>query len=112
MGASTAWLEIATTERLGWFFDAMLVLVSATNALAASRDAMYAPMVTPPLVLLAVTVVVAVVRPGAVDEPGSPPDASVVQLVAIALVQHAVALMIALGAALAITAWRRTPTPG
>ncbi len=90
----------------------MFVLVSVTNALAASRDALYAAMVTPPVVLLAVLIVVAVIRPGAVDEPGSPPDASVVQLVAIAIIHHALAWAIALGAVLGITAWRRTAVRG
>ncbi|MGH1562011.1 DUF6542 domain-containing protein [Mumia sp. DW29H23] len=107
-GFSAAWLEIATTGRLGWFFDVMFVLVSATNALAASRDALYAPTVVPPLVMLAVLVVVAIARPTAVDEPGTPPDASLVQLVVVALVHHALALVVGLAAALGIVGWRGT----
>ncbi|MDD9349996.1 DUF6542 domain-containing protein [Mumia sp.] len=104
---ATAWLEILTTERLGWFFDVLFVLVSATNALAASRQALYAPMVAPPLVLVSVMAVAAIARSSALDEPGTPPDASLVQLVVIAVVQHAVALVAGLGAALGIVGWRR-----
>lgn len=106
--AGAAWLEIALTGRLGWFFDVVFVLVSATNALAAAREALYAPTVAPPLVLVAVIVVVAIVQPDALDEPGTPPDASLVQLVVVAVVHHALALVLGLGSALAIVGWRRT----
>ena len=105
--SSAAWLEIALTGRLGWFFDVSFVLVSATNALAASGVAMYAPTIVPPVVLVAVLVIIAAVRPEAVQETGTPPDASLVQLVVVALVQHALALMLALGSALGIVGWRR-----
>ncbi|MFD1825966.1 MULTISPECIES: DUF6542 domain-containing protein [Mumia] len=103
---STAWLEIATTGRLGWFFDTMFVLVSATNALAAARSALYAPMVVPPIALLAVLLVVAIARPSAIDEPGTPPDASVVQMIVVALAHHAIALVVAFGLSLGAVMWR------
>ena len=108
---STAWLEIATTGRLGWFFDTMFVLVSTTNALAAARSALYAPMVVPPVVLLTLLLVVALVQPSAIDEPGTPPDASVVQMIVIALAHHAVALVLAFGLSLGAVAWRSSVRP-
>lgn len=108
LASSTAWLEIAATGRLGWFFDTMFVLVSTTNALAASREALYAPMVVPPLALLAVLLVVAAVDPSAIDEPGTPPDASLVQMVVVALAHHAIALVVAFGLTLSAVMWRRS----
>lgn len=108
---STAWLEIATTGRLGWFFDTMFVLVSTTNALAAARSALYAPMVVPPVVLLTLLLVVALVQPSAIDEPGTPPDASVVQMIVVALAHHAVALVLAFGLSLGAVAWRSSVRP-
>ncbi|KHL10752.1 hypothetical protein CLV56_0984 [Mumia flava] len=108
VAGACAWADIGLTGRLGWFFDVMFVLVSITNALAAGADALYVPMITPPLVMLGVLGIVAAVAPSAIDEPGSPPDASWVQLVVVGLIAHAVALAIGYLAALGTVGWRRS----
>lgn len=101
MGAVTA-VSIALEDALGLFFGVSFVLVALTAALSADIKALYTPGVLPPLLLIALLAIVALLEPQVIDAPGLAANASATQRVIAGVVDHATALvaghLLALGA--------------
>jgi hypothetical protein len=103
---AAAALQLLLTDTLGVFFGTCFVLTSLTAALVVRTDGFFVVGVLPPLLLTGVLTAVAVVVPSAIDAPGLPEDAGLVQRVIGGIVSQAGALVIGHGAAIGVLGLR------
>lgn len=102
-----AWLDVALTGRLSFFFDVWFVPLCLVAALAVRpRDFFYVG-VLPPLLLLAVSVSLALLTPAAVADARD----GMAQAVVTGLATHARALLIGYAVALGVLLLRRRLAP-
>lgn len=92
--AGTTALEIRLSDQLGLFFAICFVLTVLTAALLVRSDGFYAVGVLPPLMMLAVLVVVAWSAPQAIQAHGLVAEAGTLQRVIAGIVSHATPLAI------------------
>jgi hypothetical protein len=97
-------VDLAITGRLSLFFDLSFIVVCTVAALAVRRSELFTVGVLPPVVMVAVLAVLAVVEPASltVDHLGF------ASTLLTGLAHHAAALVAAHGAVLAIVAARST----
>jgi hypothetical protein len=104
-------LDVGVGGRVGLFFDVAFVAVCLAAALLVRPDDFFTVGVLPPLVMLAVFVLLAASHPAAIADP----DDGVVQAVISGLSHHAVALGVGYGLCLICLAVRdrfvRGPRP-
>ncbi|HLU42643.1 MAG TPA: DUF6542 domain-containing protein [Microthrixaceae bacterium] len=100
---TVAALDIALTDELGLLFDLVFIAVCWIGALAARAEDFFAVGIAPPLAMLALCGVLAVVAPGTVADPTDGP----VQATVTGLAQHAVALTVGYALTLVTLAVRR-----
>lgn len=98
--------EIAVADTIGTLFGTILVLASIGCALLVRPGDLFTAGVLPPLLLLALLVVLAVVHPDGVAVPALDPSASLPQRVIAGFVDLAGALVLAHALALLVVALR------
>jgi len=92
--AGTTVLEVRLTDRLGLFFELCFVLTVLTAALLVRTEGFYAVGVLPPVLMLAVLMVVAWSAPQAIQAHGLAVEAGTLQRVIAGVVNHATPLAI------------------
>lgn len=96
-------LDVLLTGHLGWFFDLLFVGICLAAALAVRPDDFFPVGVLPPLLLLGLVALLAVLRPVSVADRGDGP----VQAVVSGLAHHASALLVGYLLVLGVLAMRQ-----
>ncbi len=105
LAACTA-LQVWLSEHLGLFFGLCFVLASLTTALLVRLDGFFAVGVLPPVLMLLVLAVVALVSPGDISSPGLDDDAGFAQRIIAGVVAQVAALVVGHVTVLAVIAAR------
>jgi hypothetical protein len=103
-----AWLNVALAAQLSFFFDLTFVVLCLVAALAVRPHDFFVVGVLPPLLMLTVVVLLAVVAPTTVAEAGD----GLVQAVVTGLALHAGGLVAGYALALAVLALRQLALRG
>jgi Domain of unknown function (DUF6542) len=103
LALSAALLDVVLTGSLTWLFDVSFVLLCIAMALLVARRDLFTVGVLPPLVMLAVFFLVALMHTEALGHR----DDSVAQAVVSGLAHHSFALCLGYGLCLALLAQRR-----
>lgn len=82
-------LDVVTSQQVGWLFDLGFVAACGAVALAVRADGFFTVGVLPPLLMVAVFVLLGITRPEAIADPGD----GVIQAVVSGLAHHAGALV-------------------
>lgn len=109
--AGIALLDIAGDGRLGTLFSVGFVLVAVTTPLSVDVQALFAPGILPPLLMISLLLVVAIFEPSAIPADGVASSAGTLQHVISGVIDQATALVVGHLLALGVIALRITTAP-
>lgn len=109
--AAVAILDVAVDGKLGPLFSVGFVLIAVTTPLSVNVRALFAPGILPPLLMIGVILVFAIVAPSAIPSGGLAASAGILQHLIAGIIDQATALVVGHLLALGVIALRIVTAP-